>query len=56
MNDIVDIIVIVLFIAILSVFSIGFNRQMLALNEKRAKDAHQRRKNEDNKSKDDIND
>ena len=56
MIGIIDIIVIVLFIAILAVFIIGFNRQMLALNEKRAKDAQERRKNKDNKSKDDIND
>jgi len=53
---IIDIVVLILFIGILAVFVIGFNRQMLALNEKRAKEAEERRKNKDNKSKDDIND
>ncbi len=56
MGGIVDTIVIILFVAILAMFVIGFNRQMLDKHKDRLKEKEEYKKNKDNKSKDDIND
>jgi uncharacterized membrane protein YqiK len=59
MSGIIDVIVIVIFVALLAVFIIGFNRQMLAKQKERLEESKKYRKNkknEDNKSEDDIND
>lgn len=56
MSGIVDVIVIILFVALLAMFIIGFNRQMLDKHKKRLEEFENNKKNEDNKSKDDKND
>lgn len=56
MNGIVDIIVIILFVALLAMFIIGFNRQMLDRHKKRLDEFEKNKENKDNKSKDDKND
>ncbi len=50
MKDILDIIIVILFIAMLAMFIIGFNKQMLAKHKKRLEE------NDDNKSNDKIDD
>jgi len=54
LKDILDIIIAIVFVAMLAMFIVGFNRQMLAKHKKRLEDIEKLK--EDNKNKDKTDD